>query len=715
MAYHLKSYKRLNQLMQNESFEPMLSWGLRMAFAGTLPVVWGLATGRLSDAVWITLAAEAVSWVELKGAFSWRLRTLLAGALLSMAFGVLGTITGGNVWLSVACMFGVGFLATLLKNIGDRASGLGLCVYLLFIICNAYPATAYQDVEHRLLLLFVGSAWPVVVGMAASVMMPAKEPFRRQIALIWRAIAELTETISKSDNRAGYTARLADVYNKEKEVRNAIDNSYQFHGEMAHQANKKDNQQYQLILLRKVAGLVAVNVTAIGDEMEQIAVHKLDKTLRIKASALFNALKEAVSRISIFVITLRPEEKLLAGSQINRLRKLVALIRNYPLPANEQEQKAINRILQLTDRTTKLLENAILRIDEMGSDKPVFRSYSFVKTLYVLRPKYLLSNLRILFNFNTQTFRYALRSAIAATIGLFISQWFKVDHGYWIPFSVMIIIQPYFGATFKRAMDRIAGTLLGGVAGSLLLYLPAGLHFNELILFLTFILMVYYLRKNYAVAAFIITLNLVLLFNIESAYNSALMLTRILCTVGGALLAVGAGWALLPTWDKKWLPAHLAGAINANYEYFISTFYAADRMVNWTRCKRNVESKNSNVFDSFNRYMQEPGREKSEEYYDLITCNVRITRNLNNIHLEQDEKKAQTAAVPVPAQQKKINECFHLFNEVESRLALLSARTKVNMMTLDDTMSTPFVLNEAQMISLEKVILELRTMKQEMV
>src|ERR1700742_1243023 len=123
MSY-LRSYKRLNRLLQNESFEPLISWGLRMAIAGTLPIIWGLATGRLDDAVWITLTAEAISWVEMKGSFTWRVRTLLTGAALAIDFSVLGLITGFNVWLSVAAMFIVGYVATLLKNIGDRASGL---------------------------------------------------------------------------------------------------------------------------------------------------------------------------------------------------------------------------------------------------------------------------------------------------------------------------------------------------------------------------------------------------------------------------------------------------------------------------------------------------------------------------------------------------------------------------------------------------------------
>jgi uncharacterized membrane protein YccC len=710
MSY-LRSYKRFNNFIQNESFEPMISWGCRMALSGTLPILWGLATGRIADAIWITITAEAVSWVEMKGSFSWRVRTLVSGAVLAIGCSLLGAVTGNNIWLSVLCMFLVGFLATLLKNIGDRASGLAICVYMLFIICNAYPTTTLGAVHHRFELVCIGASWPVLVGLITSLFTPAQEPFRRQLALVWRAIAVLVDTVSRSATKREAGNINTDVYGKEKDVRTALDNSFQFYSAMAHQVNKKDNQHYQLVQLRKTAGLVTINTVAIGDEMEHIKADELDETLRVKAATLFSALKEAVSRISVFVITLKPEEKIMASSQINRVKKLTALIRAYPPMADERQVNAINRILQLTDRTVRLLENALLLIERMGKDVPVYRSYSFLKTLFVLKPEYLVSNLRVLFSFNTFTTRYALRSAIAATVALFIFKWFNIDHGYWLPFSLMIVIQPYFGATFKRAIERVVGTLLGGITASLLLRIPAGLHIKESILFLTFILMVYYVRRNYGIAVFIITVNLVLLFNIELAYNDKIMVTRAICTVGGSLLAVISGF-VLPTWDKKWLPSHLASAIKCNYDYFIFTFFSAGSQVSWLRNKRMAESNNSNVFDSFNRYMQDPGKEKSEIYYDLITYNVRITRDLNNIHIEQDEKK-QEKEVTSEAQQMRINECLRLYNIVMSYLNNLDLSLSTKLVEYDEDRLSPIKLNKAQMVSLEKIIIELRAMQQD--
>ena len=306
-------------------------------------------------------------------------------------------------------MLGVGFGATILKTIGDRASGLAIAFYLMFIICNAFPVSEAAAVRERVLLIGAGGAWAMLVGVAASAFMPEQEPFRRQIAIIWRAIGALADAVSKSDNRPGYTGMLAQVYAREKDVRTAINNSFEFYSQTAQQASTRDNRQYQLAQLRKLAGLVAVNVIAMGDEMEHIRVHELDKALRAKAAALFGALREVSERLSAYMVTMNSEERLLVQSQINRMRKLTGLIREYPMPPGVRQAAAIARILQLTERTANLLDNALLRMEQMGGDKPVFKSYSLIKTAFILRPRFLWDNLRGMLHMNTFAFKFAMR------------------------------------------------------------------------------------------------------------------------------------------------------------------------------------------------------------------------------------------------------------------------------------------------------------------
>jgi uncharacterized membrane protein YccC len=254
---------------------------------------------------------------------------------------------------------------------------------------------------------------------------------------------------------------------------------------------------------------------------------------------------------------------------------------------------------------------------------------------------------------------------------------------------------------------------LGGLAGGLFLYLPTGVFLQEAILFASFVLMVYFLHKRYSVAVFFITLSLVMLFDVEETLNPVLLLTRAGSTIGGAGLAIIAGFALLPHWDKKWLPRHMTTAICANYNYFIATFFGTKALVNWTRQKRNAESKNSNAFDSFNRYMQEPSlkRKSYAIYYHLITHNVRITRELNNIHLEQEHKNEAEGGILTTNQLQRLNLCLYWFN---NNMELVRQINPDIPAQTAPQQPLPVALTSQQLLYIDRMIIELKAMNSDL-
>ncbi|HWV85529.1 MAG TPA: FUSC family protein [Capillimicrobium sp.] len=58
---------------------------------------------------------------------------------------------------------------------------------------------------------------------------------------------------------------------------------------------------------------------------------------------------------------------------------------------------------------------------------------------------------------------HALRLALAVSLGTFIDRALDLSHGYWIPLTILAILQPGEHATHVRALQRAAGTL-GGAA-----------------------------------------------------------------------------------------------------------------------------------------------------------------------------------------------------------------------------------------------------------
>jgi len=712
----VQPYKQLNRLIVNESFEPDAAWGLRMAIAAMVPLIWGIYSGHLIEAGWIALMAECICWVELKGDFQHRLKLLAGSSALAMIFALLGSVTGHIVWLSVLTMAVVGFISSLLKNIGNRGSGLAICVFALFIFCNAYPTSTLPELKERTALVAIGVLWNGVAAIVASVFIPAQRPYRRSIAIIWKSVSELTKAISLGWDGSGPRSNEHDVYLKEKEIRTAIDASLDLFEKMAHESTEKDGDEHILAQVRKAAAIVGTQVTTISEELQGVHRRQLDSSMRIKIFTLLRATEQTLERMAVYTITHEVGEELILRSRINRLHKLVLLLKDRMKAYDGEYQHQILRIIQLTERNTKVIEAAFRHLQGIVNERSMVRSYSMMKTVYILHPKYWLRYIQLLFNFSTFTARYALRSAIAAALAMFIYKFWDVDHGYWIPFTLMIVMQTYFGATITKARDRVIGTLAGGLVAGLFLRLPTGLYLQEALLFLTFIPMIVYLRTRYSVAAFFITVNLVLLFNINREFSDMLILTRALSTIAGAAIAIIAGFALLPTWDKKWLPVHLANAIYTNYQYFCAVFFDEGEQTGWTKYKRSAESGNSNAFDSFSRYMEEPAFKKKPFaiFYYIITHNIRITRELNNILLEQDDEQGSVDTEVLAKQQSLIDECATLFRRNVSLLKVLDPDIETGEMNKLELKNTIGYMSKHQLIYLEKMLVELKAMNNDL-
>ncbi len=341
--------------------------------------------------------------------------------------------------------------------------------------------------------------------------------------------------------------------------------------------------------------------------------------------------------------------------------------------------------------------------------------------------------MRQLFNLDSITTRYALRIGTAAFLGYLFAYFFSGPnglsvwlhenygvpviqlrhHGYWIPFTAIIVSQPYFGATLKKGLERSIGTITGIIVGTGFLALPFPVLARFVLVFFSSVFLIYFLRRQYSVATFFITLMLIGLLAIDPKFDEGLMRTRIFCTLVGAALAISAGFLLLPAWDKDQLPKFLAKAISSNFSYFQSTFYRNDTIVSWTKLKRIAESGNSNAFDSFTRFMQEPVMRRKRgyaNYYYLLTHNVRVTRELNNFHSEMELGEEK---IPVREQEKfyqMLNECDDLFRE---NIQLMK---KTGNLFIDEKLLKSFPeagFNnlkpaESQMVFIEKMLIELR-------
>jgi uncharacterized membrane protein YccC len=68
-----------------------------------------------------------------------------------------------------------------------------------------------------------------------------------------------------------------------------------------------------------------------------------------------------------------------------------------------------------------------------------------------------------------QDFIHAARTAIAAVASLLVARLFRLPEAYWAAIATMIAMQSTLGAAWTVSRDRFVGTVLGAIAGALLL------------------------------------------------------------------------------------------------------------------------------------------------------------------------------------------------------------------------------------------------------
>ena len=162
--------------------------------------------------------------------------------------------------------------------------------------------------------------------------------------------------------------------------------------------------------------------------------------------------------------------------------------------------------------------------------------------------------------------RFALRVAVVTTIAVALTDLLDLRRGYWVTITVIVILQPFTGVTLHRAVQRVLGTVLGGLLAALL---GAYFHDPRAILAIAFVFVascVALLPLNYAAFSIFLTPTFVLLAE-AGAGDWHLAQLRVYNTLLGGALALVGSRLLWPSPERNRFPTQLAAALRANAAY----------------------------------------------------------------------------------------------------------------------------------------------------
>lgn len=170
-------------------------------------------------------------------------------------------------------------------------------------------------------------------------------------------------------------------------------------------------------------------------------------------------------------------------------------------------------------------------------------------------------------NFESAVFRHTVRLSIVVFIICVLVESLHLWLGYWILLTALFVAQPNYSATKNRINQRIIGTLLGVVVGSMLPYFTPSLETKLWVIVISTTLFYFFRSNKYSFSTFFITIQALTAFSLAGLDMHTALPLRMIDTLIGAALAWAAVSYLWPDWKHLTLERTAARAISYNGIY----------------------------------------------------------------------------------------------------------------------------------------------------
>ena len=638
--------------------------GFRTSFAILLPALLGLHFNFLPVGLTISLGCMCVSLTDAPGPVIHKRN----GMLFCSAFiFIVALITGFarlNVYTLGLEIIATSFFFSMFNVYGIRAASVGNSGILIMILTMDAALSPPQALTHALLILAGGIFYTVV-----SLLLHALRPYRISQRALGDSLREVATYLSiktdfydaSTDLDKNYN-RLVDqqitVHEKQEAVRELLFKTRQIVEETTAEGRRLvfaftegvdffediTATYYDYALLRKqFAGTGALEL--------------VNKTLK-KATAELDAIGIAIQSNANF----RPSFDY--AQELNDIKKKIDDI----IPKGEANALILRKILVNIRKLFTDLNNISQYFQKNTTVQRTRLDSARFVSHQSLDPKVIWDN----FSFQSSTFRHALRVCIACIAGFMVAKLIDYGHhSYWVLLTIAFILKPAFSLTKQRNIQRIIGTFIGGVIGTIILTLTHDktIHFVFLVFFM---LGTYsFMRIKYLVMVICTTPYILILFSFLGGEYKSVIEERLLDTAIGCVIAFSASYFLFPSWEAGQLKKDMQGIVRANANYLQKIVEALSgydiNMLDYKLARKDVYLNSANLSATFQRMLSEPKSKQGAEkdIHQFVVLNHILFSNTANLSAAvfSKEKRTYPPALIVPGR-KALNK----LNEIRKKL-----------------------------------------------
>ncbi|HEY0299331.1 MAG TPA: FUSC family membrane protein [Arachidicoccus sp.] len=613
-----------------------LYFGLRLAFAVLLPSIILYHYGILNQYILVPFGTLMLGLTDVMGALQRRVGALLIGTASFFVCALLAGFSRNMLGLQLPVLILLAFTCSLIGLYGTRMINVGMnCIIIsIFFMDKHFVA---NDIFQNALFMTYGCIIYLFVFFISYKLRPYK--------LIQQMLGEHIIEVAK------YLDARSEFYRANPDEKLLMDKM--IHGQVV--IREQQESLREIILKSEVSpdkashknrGLLMMFVDTI-DVFELIMTsqqdykklhHAFDQTHILSYFGNYIAiLSDELQHIGFAVQTGRSvSAKRDLDVLFGKCRRVFYTLRKDKMKAeNVEDFIMLRQILYtfqyLTERIKKLYSDAAFNRDAVQAFQSTAKDYAS----FVPEQNY---DYRLFFNsfsLKSGMFRHALRVTVALLIGWVIGQIFSkynIGHIYWCLMTIVIVVKPAYSQSRIKNIDRITGTLMGGIISLFIVYT---LH-NETAIFILVSLATFitctFSKINYKFYTIGITMLVVLSYNFMAPNAVKEVLTeRLLNSVVGVIIGYLVSLFVLPNWENEYVQNYLSDMLEASKNYFsgvanvfVGNVYDA---VSIKLSRRKVLIALANLSDNFQRMLSDPKRQQQNLrlLFRLVSINHTLT------------------------------------------------------------------------------------------
>lgn len=533
---------RFNRFLQRINSEDTAD-ALRNTLAVVLPMLLFFYLDWPTTGIGIGVGTMIICMTDLPGNRRDKVNTAWLSILLFTAVAIITAWSTQHRPLMVVLMVVLTFILSMFGVLGNRmfvTGSLAIAVGTFTIGLKPENSLLYGS------YIFYGGVWYYAISLLQIHLFPYRS-LRRAIIETQRSTASLLEL-----RASGYNPAQSLIGFNDKNIRLHLKLAQQH--ELLRQLLLTDRQTMRPEN-KKGNAFVAKGLNLI-DLYEQVSAVHYDYPHIRKVLATTNALPLIEEIGQLFASELRISSNL-SGQFI----KLLAKLQDHISTATPEQRQVLQHIqinlVEIHDLIVALQQGAISNT----IDDPK-RYQEFLTS-----PQDSVKRIKHHFSLQSPVFRFALRLTLLSFAALILITYFAKEHySYWILLTMIVVSRPSFGLTLKRNKQRLIGSVIGialGWAVANLTTVPTQLIASAVFLFGFFA----FNRLQYTWSVICITVAVILCLNLYEGQLWNLITGRMLFTVLGVLLCLGAAF-LFPIWNAPRLSTLIKDVANANFSYF---------------------------------------------------------------------------------------------------------------------------------------------------